>query len=63
MSAVGITDYGNMMGAFSFLKTIETYNQSIINTLHKPLKGIIGCELFLSENPSKKKKKKKVIKR
>lgn len=50
MSAVGITDYGNMMGAFSFLNTIETYNQSLLTTFNKPLKGVIGCELFLSEN-------------
>lgn len=54
MSAVGITDYGNMMGAFSFLNTIETYNQNILNTFQKPLKGIVGCELFLSEDSSKK---------
>jgi len=54
MSAVGITDYGNMMGAFSFLNTIETYNHNILNTSNKPLKGVIGCEFFLSEYASKK---------
>jgi len=48
MSAVGIADYGNMMGAFSFLNTIETYNQNLLNTFHKPMTGVIGCELFLS---------------
>ncbi|AGC66983.1 bifunctional DNA polymerase III subunit alpha [Candidatus Uzinura diaspidicola str. ASNER] len=53
MSAVGITDYGNMMGAFSFLNTIETYNQNILNTCNK-LKGVIGCELFVSVDSSKK---------
>jgi DNA polymerase-3 subunit alpha len=52
MSAIGITDSGNMMGAFSFLNTIETYNKNYLNTFHKALKGIIGCELFLSENSS-----------
>lgn len=52
MPAVGITDYGNMMGAFSFLNAIETYNQIIFkeNTFHNPLKGVIGCELFLSSS-------------
>ncbi|MDH3003865.1 MAG: DNA polymerase III subunit alpha [Flavobacteriia bacterium] len=44
MPALGITDYGNMMGAFHFLKTIQEVNK--INK--KKLKGIIGCELFLS---------------
>lgn len=52
MSAIGITDYGNMMGAFSFLNTIETYNKNYLNTFHKTLKGIIGCELFISEDSS-----------
>lgn len=52
MSAIGITDYGNMMGAFSFIKTIETYNKNYLNTFHKYLKGVIGCELFLSEYSS-----------
>lgn len=54
MSAVGMIDYGNMMGAFSFLNTIEAYNQNILNTYHKPLKGVIGCELFISDDYSKK---------
>lgn len=52
MSAVGITDYGNMMGAFSFLNTIETYNKNYLNTFHKKIKGVIGCELFISEDSS-----------
>lgn len=50
MFSVGIIDYGNMMGAFIFLSTIETYNQNILNTSYKQLKGIIGCELFFSED-------------
>lgn len=50
MSSVGIIDYGNMMGAFTFFSTIETYNQNILNTSHKQLMGVIGCELFILED-------------
>ncbi|AHL31208.1 putative bifunctional DNA polymerase III, alpha subunit (DnaE)/DNA polymerase III, epsilon subunit (DnaQ) [Candidatus Karelsulcia muelleri] len=42
MDAVGITDYGNMMGVFNFLNKIKTEN--------KKIKPIIGCELFISDN-------------
>lgn len=52
MSAIGITDSGNMMGAFSFLNSIETYNKNYLNSFNKTLKGVIGCEFFLSENSS-----------
>ncbi|MGX7590129.1 DNA polymerase III subunit alpha [Candidatus Karelsulcia muelleri] len=43
MQAIGLTDYGNMMGVVQFIKTIEKYNQ-IFNLNIKP---IIGCEFFL----------------
>ncbi|MGX7591843.1 DNA polymerase III subunit alpha [Candidatus Karelsulcia muelleri] len=43
MQAIGLTDYGNMMGGVQFIKTIEKYNQ-IFNLNIKP---IIGCEFFL----------------
>ncbi|XMD98947.1 MAG: DNA polymerase III subunit alpha [Candidatus Karelsulcia muelleri] len=42
MDAVGITDYGNMMGVFNFLNKIKTEK--------KKIKPIIGCELFISDN-------------
>ncbi|AID37404.1 DNA polymerase III subunit alpha [Candidatus Walczuchella monophlebidarum] len=54
MPAVGITDYGNLMGSFSFLKEIEKANAQI-DQKSKTLKGIIGCEIFMSENDIKKK--------
>ncbi|MGX7576729.1 DNA polymerase III subunit alpha [Candidatus Karelsulcia muelleri] len=43
MPAIGLTDYGNLMGVVQFIKTIENYNQ-IFNLNIKP---IIGCEFFL----------------
>ncbi|ALA22729.1 MAG: putative bifunctional DNA polymerase III subunit alpha/DNA polymerase III subunit epsilon [Candidatus Karelsulcia muelleri] len=46
MDAVGITDYGNMMGVFNFLNKIKTINDSE----KKKIKPIIGCELFISDN-------------
>ncbi|YBU89117.1 MAG: DNA polymerase III subunit alpha [Candidatus Walczuchella monophlebidarum] len=57
MPAVGITDYGNLMGSFSFLKEIEKANAQIdkCNQKSQTLKGIIGCEIFMSENDIKKK--------
>jgi DNA polymerase-3 subunit alpha len=47
MPAVGITDYGNMMGAFNFLNYIKYNNLNI--------KGVVGCELFISNNYLQKK--------
>ncbi|WP_185873618.1 DNA polymerase III subunit alpha [Blattabacterium cuenoti] len=52
MPAVGITDYGNMMGAFYFLNAIHSANQKFYP---KNIKGVIGCEVFLSENYLQKK--------
>ncbi len=43
MQAIGLTDYGNMMGVVQFIKTIENYNK-IFNLNIKP---IIGCEFFI----------------
>ncbi|KES12167.1 DNA polymerase III, alpha subunit, partial [Snodgrassella alvi SCGC AB-598-P14] len=45
MDAVGITDYGNMMGVFNFIKKIKNLNYN-----NKKIKPIIGCELFISYN-------------
>ncbi len=51
MPAVGITDYGNMMGAYSFLNEIN----SACKKYKKSIKGIVGCEVFISENYLQKK--------
>ncbi|WGH26360.1 MAG: DNA polymerase III subunit alpha [Candidatus Bostrichicola ureolyticus] len=50
MPAVGITDYGNMMGAFYFLNAIQEANKK----KDKLIKGVIGSELFLSYNDDKR---------
>ncbi|AWU44297.1 DNA polymerase III subunit alpha [Blattabacterium punctulatus] len=54
MPAIGITDYGNMMGSFHFLNTIHSVNKKYAS-LKKSIKGIIGCEVFISENYLQKK--------
>ncbi len=61
MDAVAMTDHANMMGAFHFVSAVEKHNNSLENKraeaqennepfTQKPLKGIIGCELFVCEN-------------
>jgi DNA polymerase-3 subunit alpha len=46
MPAVAITDTGNMMGAFVFVKAILSHNQ----TAEQPIKPIVGCEFNVCEN-------------
>ncbi|WP_185857082.1 DNA polymerase III subunit alpha [Blattabacterium cuenoti] len=53
MPAVGITDYGNMMGSFHFLNAIHSINKKYFP--EKSIKGIIGCEVFISDNYLQKK--------
>ncbi len=61
MPAVALTDHGNMMGAFHFVKEVGNYNKSIksLNAASlekgepatgKELKAIIGCEFFVCED-------------
>lgn len=61
MPALGVTDTGNLMGAFAFLNEIKKANGSIKDHNAKILEGngseplkneilpIIGCELYISE--------------
>lgn len=46
MPAVGITDFGNLMGAFKFISAVKKANAG----LEKPIVPIIGCEVYVSEN-------------
>lgn len=46
MPAVGMTDMGNLMGAFKFVSAVKKVN----STLETPIIPIIGCELYVSEN-------------
>ncbi|HUH35764.1 MAG TPA: DNA polymerase III subunit alpha [Moheibacter sp.] len=46
MPAVGMTDMGNLMGAFKFIQAINSANAK----LETPIIPIIGCELYVSEH-------------
>jgi DNA polymerase-3 subunit alpha len=53
MSAVALTDTGNMMAAFHFTSAVANHNKSAEN----PLKPIVGCEFFICEDHTDKTKK------
>ncbi|MCF4100244.1 DNA polymerase III subunit alpha [Gillisia sp. M10.2A] len=68
MPAVALTDHGNMMGAFHFVKEIGAYNKSIKakneaalanneSATAKELKAILGCEFFVCEDHKDKSRK------
>ncbi len=66
MPAVGLTDTGNMMGAFNFVKEAINHNKSIeafnenLEAGQKPkqlLKPIIGCEFNICQDRNNKKVK------
>ncbi len=55
MPAVALTDSGNMMGAFHFIKAVNDYNKSLTEEdKHKELKAILGCEFFVCEDHTNK---------
>ena len=49
MTAVALTDHANLMGAFHFIKAINTYNKKIDEGTQL-IKPIIGCEFYVCEN-------------
>lgn len=50
MPAVGITDYGNLFGAFIFNNKVEEHNKKQRDCEDfQPLMPIIGCEVYISE--------------
>ena len=68
MPAVAITDHGNMMGAFHFVKEIGNYNREVrqknkeAEAANEPadaqeIKGIVGCEFFVCEDHTNKSQK------
>ncbi len=67
MPAVAMTDHGNMMGAFLFVKEVSDHNKGIqaknkelIEQGQEPLDlitPIVGCEFFICENHKDKSKK------
>ena len=50
MPAVAITDIGNLMGAFHFVKAVNQHNKSIEEGEGKPIKPIIGITLNVCKN-------------
>ncbi|MEP6262189.1 MAG: DNA polymerase III subunit alpha [Gillisia sp.] len=68
MPAVALTDHGNMMGAFHFVKEVGIYNKGVKAkneaalaknkpATAKPLKAILGCEFFVCEDHNDKSRK------
>ena len=49
MSALAITDHGNLMGAFHFIKAINGYNATVEEE-EKKIKPIVGCEFYVCED-------------
>ncbi len=58
MPGVAMTDHGNMMGAFEFVKAVNTHNKKIAQTeedsKEEPLKAIVGCEFNVCEDHANK---------
>ena len=50
MPAVALTDTGNMMGAFNFVKEVLKYNKEAEN----PIKPIVGCEFNVCDDHKNK---------
>ena len=50
MSAVAITDIGNLMGAFHFVKAVNKHNKSLVEGVGNPIKPIIGITLNVCAN-------------
>ena len=68
MPAVALTDHGNMMGAFHFVKEIGLHNKSLAQRKvaaeaagevfnEKSIKPIVGCEFFVCEDHTNKSQK------
>jgi DNA polymerase-3 subunit alpha len=68
ISAVAMTDFGNMMAAFNFVKAFNAHNKDVENRrieaeeagaefTETEIRAIIGCELFVCKNHTDKSKK------
>ncbi|MBN2681850.1 MAG: DNA polymerase III subunit alpha [Bacteroidales bacterium] len=53
MSALALTDSGNMVGAFNMVQEVSNYNKNKENPEEK-IKAILGCELFVCNNRTDK---------
>ena len=55
MPAVALTDHGNMMGAFRFIKEVKNHNQKAAEDPElSPIKPILGCEFYVCEDHTDK---------
>ncbi|MFT6715774.1 MAG: DNA polymerase-3 subunit alpha [Saprospiraceae bacterium] len=68
ISAVAMTDFGNMMAAFNFVKAFNAHNEGVLDRKaeaekvdeefnEQEIKAIIGCELFVCKDHKDKSKK------
>jgi DNA polymerase-3 subunit alpha len=48
MPALAITDHGNLMGAFHFIKAISKHNEELEED--QKIKPIVGCEFYVCED-------------
>ena len=48
MPALAITDHGNLMGAFHFIKAVTNHNKTV--DTEKQIKPIVGCEFYVCED-------------
>ena len=48
MPAIALTDHGNLMGAFHFIKAINKYNSNVSDD--KKIKPIVGCEFYVCDD-------------
>ncbi|MBT8236277.1 MAG: DNA polymerase III subunit alpha [Bacteroidia bacterium] len=58
MPAVALTDHGNMMGAFRFIREVNAYNKKLEeDPSGQTIKPILGCEFFVCEDHTNKRDK------
>jgi len=48
LPALALTDHGNLMGAFHFIKAINSHNANTEESFH--IKPIVGCEFYVCED-------------
>jgi len=53
MSAVALTDHANLMGAFHFIKAINTHNKALEEG-EQTIKPIVGCEFYVCDDHTDK---------
>ena len=58
MPAVALTDHGNMMGAFRFIKEVKKHNAGLKEGEDpRPIKAILGCEFYVCEDHTNKRQR------